>query len=375
MFMLRKIINQNIIKMKHKLLYLLSLFLLMPFGVQSQEAPQHRVVYLWDVTYSMHGGQMGGNTSKPVPIADGENVNIEKYNPKYDIYDEILMMLIQKIQEQNDTTEIVIVPFTNKVIASSVWRERATQEGKNKLIQKIRKFKHIDQEHTNIHGAFDFANTLFDGSKFPRAKHQSELYIFTDGEHNYGGKEGKKKFYAMLRSWCEQFASKYNVKGYYFLLTDQAIKDKELEKILNDDNSCGCIEVNRYFEKHFFDIRGNKQIPIKEDYGKSIQLNVVLEDVDKKITEPVHVRIWAEENPYFNLDEIAVVDGSASFEVKPQYIKTLSELQELLPTDRDEKVLIHFEQLNPNNVNQLRNNSCEWSFKNKTQKILIISIK
>lgn len=43
--------------MKKQLLYLFA-FLLLPLSLCAQEPPAHRVVYLWDVTYSTHGGRM-----------------------------------------------------------------------------------------------------------------------------------------------------------------------------------------------------------------------------------------------------------------------------------------------------------------------------
>ena len=179
----------------------------------------------------------------------------------------------------------------------------------------------------------------------------------------------------MLQRWCE-FANNKNVKGYYFLLTDQAVlQDKKLEKLLKELEQEGCFQLVRYYEKHFFSIRGDQQIDIKTQYNEPISLSVELSDVQKKITDSVKVRIFAEQNDYFLLDDIISVDGSATIQVTPQY-KPLEYLQENLPTDKNEKVKIYFEQIEKDNsINQLSNSSCEWSFVNKEQKILNITIK
>lgn len=73
--------------MKHKLLVLFSLFVLMPICAKAQEAPQHRVVYLWDVTYSLLGGYCDMKNSTPTPInVAGETIQIKYCDKKKNIY-------------------------------------------------------------------------------------------------------------------------------------------------------------------------------------------------------------------------------------------------------------------------------------------------
>lgn len=366
--------------MKNKLLILFSIFVLTPMLVIAQEAPLHRVVYLWDVTNSMHGGHLGNVSKKEVPVAR-KNMQIKDYNKDYDIYDLILETLLQHIEEYDENTEIIVIPFDEDINEKKdIWRSTATIEGKTFLKNQIKNYYNPSETYTNIHKALSRAKTFFDGSTLPQATESSVLYILTDGDHS-GGKcltrskgniPSNQEFYSLLYTWCD-FAEKYNVKGYYFLLTDQAIKNNELRKILESGKSC--FEVYNYYEKHFFNIRGNQNINIKEDYGKPIRLSIELEDVKKQITEPVQVRVYAEENPYFVLDENITVDGSATIEVTPKYRTSLYELQNILPTDTKTEVKIHFDQLDKQAKNQLRNNSCEWYFINKAQKILEITFK
>ena len=237
--------------MKFKSVILFSLFAFLSLSIFAQEAPQHRVVYLWDVTKSMHGYKEPGGTNKVVTVAQ-KDMLIEHYHKEYDIYDQVVEALIQYIKSYDATTEIVVVPFNDEILTDCVWRERATIEGKIRLEAKIRRFFNDKITRTNIHKAFDYANGLFDGSKLPKAKKQSELYILTDGEHNATPKE---QFYSMLSTWCADVADKYNVKGYYFLLTDQAIKDPKLRDVLEST----CIEIIDYYKKNFFSICKSKR--------------------------------------------------------------------------------------------------------------------
>lgn len=98
--------------MKHKLFFLLFLFALMPILSKAQEAPQHRVVYLWDVTYSMHGGFVtAGITGTGTVKIGGKSCPISHYDKSKDIYDKILNALVADINKQRENTEIIVIPF------------------------------------------------------------------------------------------------------------------------------------------------------------------------------------------------------------------------------------------------------------------------
>lgn len=355
--------------MRLSLFLFFSLFMLMPLFVVAQEAPRHRVVYLWDVTKSMHGYKKPGGTNKTVTVAQ-KDMEIEHYCKEYDIYDQVVEALIQYIKSYGDTTEIVVVPFNNIILTDCVWREKATSEGKKRLEERIRSFYNKKKTNTNIYNAFKYANQLFDGSKLPKAKNGSELYILTDGEHNATSKE---QFYSMLSTWCTDIAEKYNVKGYYFLLTDQAIKDPKLRDVLERT----CIEIIDYYKKHFFSIKGPQYLNLKENFGKAIQFNIIPKDVSRPIVGSEQIRIYASENPYISFKKSPItIGGKETFEIKPQYKHGLSELQRLMPTDSCAVVTLNFEQINKvRSSNELINGSFELRFVNKPQKTLTITIK
>lgn len=355
--------------MNLKSVILFSLFALLSISIIAQDAPRHRVVYLWDVTKSMHGYKEPGGTNKVVTVAQ-KDMLVEHYHKGYDIYDQVVEALIQYIKSYGDTTEIIVVPFNDVVLTDYVWRERATSDGKKRLEERIRSFFNDKITRTNIHNAFKYATGLFDGSKLPKAKKESELYILTDGEHNATPKE---QFYSMLSTWCTDVADKYNVKGYYFLLTDQAIKDPKLRDVLEHT----CIEIIDYYKKHFFSIRGPQYINLKENFGKSILLNIIPQNASFPIVGSEQIRIYASENPYMTFKKSPItVGGKEAFEIKPQYKHNLSELQRMMPTDSCAVVTLNFEQTNKvRSNNELINGSIELRFVNKPQKTLTITIK
>ena len=361
--------------MRKKFLFLI--LLMLPAFVYAQEAPSRRVVFLWDVTYSMHGGYPGKNNydRDTVEVA-GKPMGITQYNCDYDIYDQILEMLVGKIQEYRDDDEVVVVPFNNCVLKNSVWRSMATAEGKRYLEAQIREFYNADQTYTNLYEPFEFANSLFDGSTYPMAKDSSMLFVLTDGVHNVKC-PSRKQFLNMLENWCET-AEKYNVTGYYFMLTDRAIKG-DLQEILKNST---CIRPYKWFETHFYTIEGNRMVTVTHgEYDKPIRLSVIPVDANKPINGEEKIRIYAEPNPYFDLDQTETIDANTtSIEVKPVYKESLYDLQQQLPRDCNQKVTIYFQQEKKPEVegeikNELQTQTCVWEFVNKAQKTLTIKIK
>ena len=360
--------------MKHKLLFLFSLIVVLPLLSLAQEAPQHRVVYLWDVTYSMFGGYCDMKNTHPTSVTvGGETMQIKYCDKKKNIYNKIMEALIEDIKNQSVESEIIVVPFNDKVLTNCVWKQKGTSQGKAILENNIRHFHEISPTGTNLYAPFDYAkNNLF----YPNAKYYSELKILTDGVHNEKY-PSKADFYKLLLSWCS-FAEPNNIKGYYFILAEDAIEE-ELRKALHD---CTCIDLIEKFPGHFenpanqFTIKGDQLINLKDRYNKPVKLSVVLNDVDRPIVGSEKVRIYASPNPYFEINETVVINGKATIEVTPKPKMTLGEMQKKMPVDKYTVVTLNFEQIKgEEKVNELVNNSCELRYVNKPQKTLTITIK
>jgi TonB family protein len=208
-----------------KILVVLAL-VMSAMGVMGQENYNKRVIFLWDVTYSMHGGYFGTSGDQYVKIA-GQSHLIKQYNEKYDIYDDALNVLCKYIDHTKNTSdtivELVVIPYGNDVL--DVWRYPATVEGKAELTKKICDFCELSPKKvqaTNIGGALQFVK-----EKVNTADCANTLYLMTDGRENVD----KQRFYYMLDTWCE-FARERNIRGYYFALTEHAL-DKNLKERLS----------------------------------------------------------------------------------------------------------------------------------------------
>ncbi len=358
--------------MKHIFRSFFLLIVLFPILSIAQEAPQHRVVYLWDVTYSMHGGYVAGAFGEATVTVAGTSMMIKPYNKKRDIYDKIMEALIKDIKNQKVESEIIVVPFNDKVLDEFVWRQMGTADGKKILENNIRSFYNKEQTKTNLCAPFNYSKKLF----LPKAKYYSELKILTDGEHNFSKSDD---FYKLLNTWCD-FAEPNNIKGYYFVLAEEAISEK-LRSTLHD---CTCIELIDHFSGSFenpnpmnqFAIKGDQLVNLKDQYNKPIRLSVVLNDVERPIQGTEKVRIYASSNPYFEINETVVINGKATVEVTPKPKMSLVEMQKKMPVDKNTVVTLNFEQIKGDGkVNELVNNLCELRYVNKPQKTLTITIK
>lgn len=377
--------------MKNKLLILFSIFVLMPTLAAAQEAPLYRVVYLWDVTYSTHGGYGGDSLPNKPRKVGNETVNIVHYDQKYDIYDRMVNELIRHINGiENVQTEIVVVPFNEDVLDE--WKAMATQEGKKYLVEKISAYCNKDQTNTNIYAPFVYAKEKL---LSPKAIVHSDLIILTDGGHSGGRKiiktsqliPSNDKFHDLLRNWCD-FAKPNNVKGYYFLLTDAVTRqDNKLADVLKD-HECILMITPEEYQKYGlalrtsrYSIKRDQPLDLKENYNKPVKLTVVLDDSNKKIQGVEKIHVYTSDNPYvsfdkdISIDSTTIAEKSASIEIQLKYNEDLTALQNRMPATTS--VTLNFEQLNSEGEarNELITHSCELRFINKPQKKLKITLK
>jgi hypothetical protein len=78
------------------------------------------MIYLWDVTLSMQG------KSKGCP----------------DIWDEVKTAICNDIKRMNDeSTEVIILPFQHRAIVESMVKDKATFQGKQRLIEYIKGYE------------------------------------------------------------------------------------------------------------------------------------------------------------------------------------------------------------------------------------------
>ena len=345
--------------MKHKLLIFLSLFMLMPTLAMAQAT--RRVVYLWDVTYSMHGGRLGSGDHSVV-VGDKQMV-IKGYNQSRDIYDKILKALISDIDNQSENTEIVVVPFNDKALTS--WEATGSKEGKEKLKSEIRKFYNEQQTRTGISKVLEYSQqkNIF-SNKVPNI-----LKVLTDGEESVS----TAALDNILSKWCA-YAEANNITSLYFVLAEDALKE-DLRKKLED----GCFRIIVQLD--------DVELAVAQSYVSVAQENFmvrVAEERDKSFTFHVNftegekganckLRFKAEDNSYFTLDEVKTVSAQTkTITLKPKYAP-YEQLRQM-PSDKPVEVRIHVTKESDDKV-EFQPTESTVTLVNKRLKALKISVK
>ena len=72
---------------------------------------------------------MKNSTPTPIVVA-GEPMQIRYCDKKKNIYNKIMEALIKDIQSQSVESEIIVVPFNDKVLTNCVWKQKGTATGK-----------------------------------------------------------------------------------------------------------------------------------------------------------------------------------------------------------------------------------------------------
>lgn len=348
---------------------ILSIFLIFFMIGHISAQVNKRVVYLWDVTYSMHGGYFAPFSVKGNVIIGGKNCHIDGYNKEYDIYDKIVDALVTDIEGQNEQTELVVIPFGSRVINS--WREIATEDGKVRLINNIRNFCDIsaaNTQKTSISGALEYARNNIFTAEVPNV-----LKLLTDGKEN----DNQPKFHHILDNWCE-FAEERNIQGYYFVLSEEALKgNSDLRNRL--ERNCFTVifqmdEVVLSVNKSYITITPDKLIClVTEDYDKPLVLQVNFEAGSPYANSKV--RFVSDENPYLSIDEVKEVNSNTKeLRLFCNYKMSLAEIRRQMPSGGSVLIPIKFSLAEDNDDIQLQSESCTLEIINKKMKTIEIKI-
>lgn len=329
-----------------------------------------RMVYLWDVTYSMHGGYFSPASVKGQVFIGGKMHTITGYNANNDIYDKVMEALIEDIKQQPAYTDIVVIPFGQRVL--DCWKEKSTDEGKAALEEKIRNFcnlKSKDVQGTSISGALEYASENIFIADMPNC-----LKLLTDGRENYD----MPKFYYILDNWCE-VAKERNISSYLFELSEEVMKgDPGLRSRI--EKSCftvirqlDSVKLNVVDEKVYVNLNTESMnVSMIDDFDKPIvlQVNVQADVADKKV--PLRFSV-VDENPYFELDEKHDAEvGMNEISLKPKYLLSQQEIRELMPVNPRPTYTIEMSvEVDDENI-ELQHTQCLLTFIN--QKLVTVEI-
>ena len=212
---------------------------------QDDEAfKKERRIFLWDVTISMVGATASEGqgivkgSKRSNPDFDYTKSQFPNYNKSKDIFDETRDKLIKMIMQiQNESTEIIILPFRNGIVGE--YKAVATANGKNQVCDYIRTWN--DLKAGGTHTATSLSNAV---DKYFTPDRINRLFLLTDGEPS--DNEGSRLL-SYLRNWKgvkeTRGSSSYLV---YVMLTDEAYND---EIVQIGENSGGDITVTRDFQE------------------------------------------------------------------------------------------------------------------------------
>ena len=336
-----------------KRLLLLPAFLSLTFTLfaQNTNLKDFREVYLWDVTLSMQG-----------------------YNGAPNIYDEVVKALTENIQSiTNEKTEIVVIPFQDTQYCE-VWKDYATEKGKEFLINKIKQYNNDKVTNTNISAPLEYVtNNILSADKIDILK------LLTDGKDNVN----PTRLNQILDNWCE-LAQEKDVFGYYILLTQEAKKDESLIlkikeicnfEVIDLENSIdqlsNIVQINAPFATSGISVN------VRDEYNQPKRIEFSSYGGNIPAGYKIHFQI--EDNPYVSLDETCTMTTNNTFEIHPQFKMSLEELKTEMP-EKVSGISMRFKPAADMNntkygLTRLLNNECPFTLINKPEKSVQIYIK
>lgn len=279
-----------------------------PFiSAQNPQFKNERRIYLWDVTLSMKGFE--GKTP--------------------DIYEEVVKAIKTDINSISDEdTEIIVLPFQTSILEE--WKEKATEQGKKNIIQKIEKYKNNQVTNTNI--CLPLTTVM---QKYISKEKRNVLLLLTDGKHTPTAEYPKDCLIELIRQWCE-FASQNDSYAFYVMLT-QFAKDEELIRVINESCRINAVEGTNinFIELYPYTIG---KYNIKDDEGKT-WLAKVESKKNIRIPDGIKIKLKVIDDKYFDVDTIVdLKDYSFKFNLRQRY--TYEELKEILPDEENRHVRI-----------------------------------
>lgn len=243
----------------------------------SQLFRSEKRIYLLDVTASMCG-----------------KGNIQTEN----IFLKVKEGLLQAIEQiENETTEIVFIPYTNKAFSKSVF----SSKNKTDIVKYINDLK-IRPGDTNIVSAWEAGLSELNPTKV------NYLFLLTDGLHNTGVSESV--LYDNIRNWPNLVQGFYYF-AFYVMLTPNA-KEKQIESVIDSSKQIWKVEsmnVNVSF------IQSELNLVANVNANKSVVVPLFSNNPEI-FNDNIDFSIELEDNPYYELKEITMKNKSLSFIVK-----------------------------------------------------------
>lgn len=309
---------------------------------------QNRNIYIWDVTRSMIG--QGTVDGKKTP-------NVYKDVEDYLIKD------IQRIQNQN--TEIIVVPFQERVLEDYIIKVGdATAESKKKIFSKIKEYgplcMALPHSNTNISEPLRFVQR-----KYQKPDCNNKLVLLTDGKQNMNG--GMSALADAVKNWSN--SSENNELLIYVLTTENAVAPTTVLPGVHYVNPGEFKQqIVSIVLKPIRDVKFN----IKDDKALTIPF---ICDSDVALPSGIEVRVKNLPGSPIQVDEKVIMKNN-QIQIVPQYV--YDELKQRLPEVSSAKLVLSIENnddlLKQNKKVMLRPSETQWVLINKKERVLTITV-
>ena len=297
-----------------------------------------RFTFLWDVTLSMYGQRLVNGQIAPALQSQ-------------DIYDQVETNIINQINTIDDeTAEIVVIPFQEGVLVDGEsiknWRAYATDEGKRKIINKIRSSKDTfpvmarDRKRPGT----DILSSLMWTTENIFDDRTDILFLLTDGGQGSGTvTTSKHDLENYLNHDWKNYSLERNVQGYYLVLTEDALKDAPH---LEEDTPMTLIpDTNIKFPSPCnIKMSHSVALNVKDDYSKEGKVLVFGYEIANKASLPEGstLRLKICNNQYIALSKQEVGFGLNTIEIPVRFLKSQDQMMREMQEETYYKIKVDF---------------------------------
>ena len=254
---------------------------------QELKPEKFRYIYLWDVTLSMKG--------KTYP--DGVN---EKYDAKYNIYDEVVQFLCDDIENlpSGQNREIIVCPFQDEILAT--WKDVCTVDGKNNIKKEISACKdnYDKPTGTNLVGPLRYVENNY----VDKYNYETTIFLLTDGNQSkkYGDRVAFNKY--INNDWDR--------KNHFSHLKIIRLTDQFNPEGINVGNGVDLIDTHeRSLEIMPSNFVNYNLIEANENNRKEIIVSFSPNPTDRKIPDGVKVRVYSDKNAIIKVDKVLEIQN------------------------------------------------------------------
>lgn len=272
-----------------------------------------------------------------------------------DIFDQVREQLIKAIREiQDPSSDIVLITWQDKII--DTWQQKATQKGKQELIDQLNAIsaKTVPGQNTNIYNAWMEAKKHVDPNKI------NIIYLLTDGKHTVRNPP-ISKLYQEIPQW-QDFSQDKDYYMFIVELTSEAIDQKLRSEVEKTDK----VEFIHGIE--FYTLYINQtNVVVNLDEQLEFPLSIQTQNLPKKYLD-IKVKLNLE-NENFQIVNPPITLSDIPTTIKLRLLKPLDQVKASLPESSSFSIHLELEDNEHKHV-KLINKIINCKIINKKEKVL-----